>query len=103
MFILIGMWLCILYCLIERFLKSPSLFTIVFYSFIIFVFFTLIGANVNRIGLGMALGLIFAIFGIFCVIEGKRRANNNNVNNTKEEIKRQNQYDDNWGFNDFNK
>ena len=96
MIILIGMWLCILYCIIEYFLKGASTLAIIFYSFIVFSCFTLIGSDAGHIGLGMGLGLIFTAFGLVCVFEGKRRVDENNINNTIKEIIQQNKYDDDY-------
>lgn len=102
MFMLIGMWLCIFYCIIEYLLKGASTLAIIFYSFIIFTFFTLIGSDAGHIGLGMVLGLIFSVAGVAFAFEGKRRVSEENIGNTIREIEKQNRYDDNWGFNDFN-
>lgn len=96
MFILIGMWLCIFYCIIEYVLKGASTLAILFYSFIIFTFFTLIGSDSGHIGLGMGLGLIFAVSGVVFAFEGKRRINEKNINNTIKEMIEQNKYDDDY-------
>lgn len=101
MIILIGMWLCILYCIIKYVLKFSSVLSIVFFSFIIFVFFTLIVSDAGHIWLGMALGGIVVLFGIGCIVEGNKRVNDQE--NTIKEIKEQDKYDDDLGFNDFNK
>ena len=96
MIILIGMWLCILYCIIEYLLKGASTLAIIFYSFIVFSCFTLIGSDSGHIGLGMALGLIFAVSGVVFAFEGKRRIDEENINNTIKEIIEQNKYDDDY-------
>ena len=51
----------------------------------------------------MLLGIIIALFGVACAIEGERRSNDDNIENTIDEINKQNKYDDDLGFNDFNK
>lgn len=103
MIILIGMWLCVLYCVI-KFLIGKIGFgrktSFVIFGIIIFVFFTLIGSDAGHIGLGMGIGGAIAFFGILCVLEGEKRLNNEKT--TKEEIDKQNHYDDDMGFNDFN-
>ena len=96
MIILIGMWLCIFYCIIEYCLKTSNTITIIFYSFIIFSFFTIIGSDVGHIGLGMVIGLITAGVGVAFTFEGKRRANIDNINVIIKEIKEQNKYDDDY-------
>lgn len=100
MIILIGMWLCVLYCVIKFLIGLGSKTSIIVFSIIIFVFFTLIGSDAGHVGLGMGIGGAIAFFGILCVLEGERRLNNGKI--TKEEIDRQNHYDDDLGFNDFN-
>ena len=96
MIILIGMWLCIFYCIIEYLLKGASTLAIIFYSFIIFSCFTLIGSDAGHIGLGMGLGLIFSGVGVVFAFEGKRRVEEENINNTMKEIIEQNKYDDDY-------
>lgn len=96
MFILIGMWLCIFYCIIEYLLKGMSTLAIIFYGFIIFTFFALIGSDAGHIGLGMILGLIFSVAGVVFAFEGKRRINEKEINNTINEIIEQNKYDDEY-------
>lgn len=101
MIILIGMWLCILYCVIRYIIKLGRTIALIFFSFIIFTSFTLIGSDAGHIGLGMSIGIIFILFGIACVFEGEKRVKEEN--RTNKEIYTQNKYDDDLGFNDFNR
>lgn len=101
MIILIGMWLCILYCVIKYIIRLKETIALIVFSFIIFTSFTLIGSDVGHIWLGMGIGIIFVLFGIACVLEGERRIKEEDKTNT--EIYIQNKYDDDLGFNDFNR
>ena len=101
MILVIGMWVCILYATIRYVLKIGNPLSIIVFSFIIFCFFTLLGSDAGHIGLGMSLGIVFALFSVICVLEGERRVVEESK--TKKEIKWQNKYDDDLGFNDFNK
>lgn len=101
MIILLGMWLCILYCIIKYVIELKTITSIILFSFIIFSFCTIMGADAGHIGLGMVIGILLVLFGLACSFEGEKRVNE--AEKTKEEIQYQNEYDDNWGFNDFNK
>lgn len=101
MIILIGMWLCILYCVIRYVVKLGRTVALIVFSFIIFTSFTLIGSDAGHIWLGMGIGIIFILFGIACVLEGERRVKEESK--TNKEIYMQNKYDDDLGFNDFNR
>lgn len=103
MIILLGMTLCILYCIIKFIIGLGTKTALIIFSIIIFFLFSLIGIDAGHIGLGMLLGIIIALFGVACAIEGERRSNDDNIENTIDEINKQNKYDDDLGFNDFNK
>lgn len=100
MIILIGMWICILYCIIKYVFNMGTKLSIIFFSFIIFCSFVLLGSDAGHIGLGIGLGIISVLFGIGCIVEGERRVADQE--NTNKEIDWQNKYDDDLGFNDFN-
>lgn len=103
MIILIGMTLCILYCIIKFIIGLGTKTSLIVFSIIIFFVFTIIGSDAGHIFLGMFLGSVFALFGILCALEGERRASKENIEFTKREIYNQDRYDDDLGFNDFNK
>lgn len=103
MIILLGMTLCILYCIIKFIIGLGTKSALIVFSIIIFLLFTFVGMDAGHIGLGLLLGIVFALFGVACALEGERRSSNENIDNTIKEINRQNKYDDDLGFNDFNK
>lgn len=101
MIILVGMWLCIIYCIIKFIIGLGQKTAIITFSVIIFFFFTLVGSDIGNIGLGMIVGLVIAVFGVACIFEGEKRCAEEKQ--TKKEIYHQNVYDDDLGFNDFNR
>lgn len=103
MIILIGMTLCILYCIIKFIIGLGTKTSLIVFSIIIFFVFAIIGSDAGHIFLGMFLGIVFALFGILCALEGERRSSKENIEFTKREIYNQDRYDDDLGFNDFNK
>lgn len=103
MIILIGMTLCILYCIIKFIIGLGTETSLTVFSIIIFFVFVKIGSNAGHILLGIVLGIVFSFFGVLCALEGERRASKDNIEFTKREIHNQDRYDDDLGFNDFNK
>lgn len=103
MIILIGITLCILYCIIKFIIGLETKMSLIIFSIIIFFVFVTIGSNAGHILLGIVLGVAFSFFGVLCVLEGERRASKDNIEFTKREIHNQDKYDDDLGFNNFNK
>ncbi len=103
MIIFIGIILCILYCIIKFIIGLETKMSLIIFSIIIFFVFIAIGSSAGHILLGIVLGIAFSFFGVLCVLEGERRSSKDNIESTKREIYNQDKYDDDLGFNDFNK